>query len=114
MHKSLVKLVNLHIKHYNFPFNLDHERDEYIFQKELDFCSKLNNRNLTLKLLSNLNIVSILEKNIECNSIRDAIDSFNVPNLISLDIANKHHYQIDLYFNILIEPSITYTYPNEY
>ena len=34
--------------------------------------------------------------------------------LIALDIANEHHYQIDLYFNVLIEPSITYTYPNEY
>ena len=64
--------------------------------------------------MSTLKMVSILEKNIECNSIRDAIDSLNVPNLIALDIANEHHYQIDLYFNILIEPSITYTYPNEY
>ena len=59
-------------------------------------------------------MVSILEKNIECISIRDAIDSFQVPNLIALDIANEHDYQIDLYFNIVIEPSITYTYPNQY
>ena len=58
--------------------------------------------------------MSILEKNIEFNSVRDAIDSLNVPNLIALDIANEHHYEIDLYSNILIEPSITYTYPNEY
>ena len=59
-------------------------------------------------------MVSILEKNIECISIRDAIDSLQVPNLIALDIANEHDYQIDLYFNIVIEPSITYTYPNQY
>ena len=58
--------------------------------------------------------MSILEKNIEFNSVRDAIDSVNVPNLIALDVANEHHYQIDLYFNIFIEPGITYTYPNEY
>ena len=58
--------------------------------------------------------MSILEKDIECNSVRDAIDSLNVPNLIGLDIANEHHYKIDLYFNILIETIITYTYPNEY
>ena len=58
--------------------------------------------------------MSILEKNTEFNSVRDAIDSLNVSNLIALDIANEHHYQIDLYFNILIEPSIPYTYPNEY
>ena len=83
-------------------------------QKELDFCSKMNIRNLTLKLLSTLKIVSILEKNIEFNSVRDAIDILNVPNLVALDIANEHHYQIDLYFNIMMEPSIIYTYPNEY
>ena len=80
----------------------------------MDFCSKLNNRNLTLKLLSTLKIVSILEKNIECTSIRDAIDSLQVPNLIAFDIANEHNYLIDLYFNIVIEPSITYTSPNQY
>ena len=58
--------------------------------------------------------MSILEKNIECISIRDAIDSLQVPNLIALDIANEHDYQTNLYFNIVIEPSITDTYPNEY
>ena len=58
--------------------------------------------------------MSILDKNIECISIRDAIDNLQVPNLIPLDIANEHDYQIDLYFNIVIEPSITYTYPNQY
>ena len=61
-----------------------------MLQIEVDFCSKLNNRNLTLKLLSTLKIVSILKKNIECSSISDAIDSLNVPNLIALDIANEH------------------------
>ena len=58
--------------------------------------------------------MSILEKNIECISIRDVIDSLQVPNLIALDIANEHDYQIDLYFNTVIEPSITHTYPSEY
>ena len=57
--------------------------------------------------------MSILEEK-EFSAVEDAIDSLNVPNLIALDIADEHHYQIDLYFNLLIEPSITYTYPNEY
>ena len=107
-------MVTLHINHYNFPFYLDNGRDKYILPQELDFCFKLNNRHLTLKLLSTLKILSILEKNIECISVRDAIDSLNVPNLIALDITNEHDYQIDLYFNIFIEQSITYSYPNEY
>ena len=61
-----------------------------------------------------MKIVSILEKNIECIYIRDAIDSLEAPNLIALDIANEHDYQIDLYFNVVIEPNITYNYPNQY
>ena len=107
-------MVNLHINHYNFPFYLDNERDEYILPQELDFCFKLNNRHLTLKLLSTMKILSILEKNIECISVRDAVDTLEVPNLIVLDIANEHDYQIDLYFNIVIEPNITHTYPNQH
>ena len=58
--------------------------------------------------------MSVFNKNIEFNSVKDAIDSLNIPNLIALDVAKEHDYQIDLYFNIVIKPSITYTYPNEY
>ena len=93
-------MVNLHINHYNFPFYVDNERDEYILPQQLDFCFKLNNRHLTLKLLSTMKILSILEKNIECIYIRDAIDTLEVPNLIALDIANEHGNQMDMYFNI--------------
>ena len=107
-------MVNLHINHYNFPFYVNNERDEYILPEQLDFCVKLNNRHLTLKLLSTMKILSILEKSIKCISVRDAIDTLEVPHLIALDIANEHDYQIDLYFHIVIEPNIEYTYPNEY
>ena len=107
-------MVNLHINHYNFPFYVDNETDKYILPQQLDFCFKLNNRHLTLKLLSTMKILSILEKNIKCISIRDAIDTLEVPNLIALDIANEHDYQIDLYSTIIIEPNITYTYINQY
>ena len=61
-----------------------------------------------------MKILSILEKNIKCISVRDAVDTLEVPNLIALDIANEHDCHIDLYFNIVIEPNITYTYPNQY
>ena len=107
-------MVNLHINHYNFPFYVDNERDEYILPEQLDFCVKLNNRHLTLKLLSTMKILSILETNIKCISVRDAIDTLEVPHLIALDIANEHEYQIDLYFHIVIELHIAYTYPNQY
>ena len=61
-----------------------------------------------------MKILSILEKNIECISVRDAIDTLEVTHLIALDIANEHEYQIDLYFHIVIEPNIAYTYPIQY
>ena len=61
-----------------------------------------------------MKILSILEKNIECISVRDAIDTLKLPNLTALDIAIEHDYQIDLYFNIVIEPNIAYAYPNQY
>ena len=107
-------MVNLHINNYNFPFYVDNERDEYILPEQLDFCVKLNNRHLTLKLLSTMKILSILEKNIKCISVRDAIDTLEVPHLIASHIANEHDYQIDLYFETVIEPNIAYTYPNQY
>ena len=87
---------------------------EYILLEQLDSRVKLSNRHLMLKLLSTMKILSILEKNIKCISVRDAIDSLEVPHLIVLDIANEHAYQIDLYFHIVIEPNIAYTYPNQY
>ena len=61
--------MNLHINHYNFPFHVDNERDEYILPELLDFCVKLNDRHLTLKLLSTMKILSILEENIKCISV---------------------------------------------
>ena len=106
--------MNLHINHYNFPFYVDNERDTYILPEQLDFCVKLNNRHLTLKLLSTMKILSILEKNIKWISVRDAIDTLEITHLIALDIANEHDYQIDLYFDIVIEPNIEYIYPNQY
>ena len=107
-------MVNLHINHYNFSFYVDNERDEYVLPEQWDFCVKLHNRHLTLKLLSTMKILSILEKNIKCISVRDAIDTLEVPHLTALDIANEHDYQIVLYFHIVIEPNIAYTYQNQY
>ena len=107
-------MVNLHINHYSFPFHVDNERNEYILPEQLDFCVKLDNRHLTLTLLFTMKILSILEKNIKCISIRDAIDTVKVPHLVALDIANEYDNQIDLYFYIVIKPNIVYTYPNQY
>ena len=107
-------MLNLHINIYNCPFYVDNERDEYILPEQLDFCVKLNNRHLTLKLLCMIKILSILDKNTKCICVRDAIDTLDVPHVITLEIAQEHEYQVDLYFHIVIEPNIAYTYPNQY
>ena len=79
-----------------------------------DFCVKLNNRHLTLKLLYMIKILSILDRNTKSICVRDAIDTLDIPHVITLEISHEHEYQIDLYFHIVIEPNIAYTYPNQY
>ena len=102
------------MNNYNCPFYVDNAKDECILPEQLDFSVKLNNRHLTLKLLCMMKIVSILDKNIKCICVRDAIDTLEIPHVIALEIAHEHEYQIDLYFHIVIEPNIAYTYPNQY
>ena len=61
-----------------------------------------------------MEILPILDKNIKCKCVRDAIDTLKVPYVNALEIAHEHEYQIDLYFHIVIEPNIAYTYQNQY
>ena len=37
-----------------------------------------------------------------------------LPLLIRQEILQEYNYQTELYFTIVLEPSIMYTYPNEY
>ena len=85
-----------------------------IYPQQLDLCAKLNNRHSTLKLLCMIKILSILDKNTKCICVRGAIDTLYIPHVSKLEIAQEHEYQVDLYFDIVIEPNIAYTYPNEY
>ena len=61
-----------------------------------------------------IKILSILENKYKYICVRDAIATLDVPHVIILEIAHEHEYQIDLYFHIVIEPNIAYTYPNQY
>ena len=40
--------------------------------------------------------------------------SLYIPHVSKLEIAEEHEYQVDLYFDTVIEPKIEYTYPNQY
>ena len=72
---------------------------------------KLNNRPFTLKLLTILKIVTILEK--YTSNSTSPINKLPLPDSILLNIEHELNYQRDVYFNKIIEPTITYNYPNE-
>ena len=110
----VVTVLKLHINRYNCPFYVDNERDEYILPQQLDLCVKLNSRNLTLKLLCMIKILSILDQNTKCICVRDAINTLYIPHVSKFEIAEEQEYEVDLYFDIVIEPKIAYTYPNQY
>ena len=61
-----------------------------------------------------IKILSILDKNTKCICVKDAIDTLDIPYFIASEIAHEHEYQIDLYFDIVIESNIAYTYPNQH
>ena len=76
------------------------------FPKELDFLSKLSSQHITLKLLITLKIILL-----KC--VHETFISL-IPCQICHDIVREVEYQNDLYFSTVIEPTITYIYPNEY
>ena len=89
---------------YQYP-QLDH----------LDLYYKVNNREITLKLLSTIRIVEILEKTmINVEATDTPINMLPLPQQLCLAIDDEYEYQRDLYFTPFVEPTITYTYPNEY
>ena len=90
----------------------DHERQTYILLHELPRKTKINNRHITLKLLTTCEILSILQ---QC-STNSTLVTFQLPlpPAIFCDIKEEIDYQRDLYFNSIIEPTVDYKYPNEY
>ena len=90
----------------------DHERQTYILLHELPRKTKINNRHITLKLLTTCEIVSILQ---QCSTDSTLVTfQLPLPPAICCDINEEIDYQRDLYFNSIIEPTVDYKYPNEY
>ena len=91
---------------------------EHIYQypqlDHLDLYYKVNNREITLKLLSTIRIVEILEKTmINVEATDTPINMLPLPHQLCIAIDDEYEYQRDLYFTSFVEPMITYTYPNE-
>ena len=90
----------------------DHERQTYILPHELPRKTKINNRHITLKLLTTCEIVSILQ---QC-STDSTLFTFQLPlpTAIFCDIKEEIDYHRDLHFNSIVKPTVDYKYPNEY
>ena len=106
------KLKNLSSYLYSLPSG------EHIYQypqlDHLDLYYKVNNREITLKLLSTIRIVEILEKTmINVEATDTPINMLPLPHQLCIAIDDEYEYQRDLYFTSFVEPMITYTYPNE-
>ena len=91
---------------------------EHIYQypqlDHLDLYYKVNNREITLKLLSTIRIVEILEKTmINVEATDTPINMLPHTHQLCIAIDDEYEYQRDLYFTSFVEPMITYTYPNE-
>ena len=90
----------------------DLERQTYILPHELPRKMKINNRHINLKLLTICKIVTIIEKCSTDSTL--VIFPLPLPLTMCFDIEQEIHYQRDLYFSSIIEPTIEYTYKNEY
>ena len=90
----------------------DHERQTYTLPHELPRKMKINNRHINLKLLTICKIVTIIEKCSTDSTL--VIFQLPLPLTMCFDIEQEIHYQRDLYFSSIIEPTIGYTYKNEY
>ena len=80
--------------------------------KDVPLCFKINERDCTLQLLSSIQVVNTLES---CHYLFDDVErNLNLPRLLVEIIKAEEKYQVELYFSKILEPSIDYTYPNEY
>ena len=87
----------------------------------MDICFQLNIQCLMLKLITmgkmlvilhNLLIQMDSEDNVV--AILSYLNTLNLPKDICHDIVSKLEYQDMLYFSSVIEPNISYRYPNQY
>ena len=100
---------------YSYPLPSGEDVYQYPQLDDLDLYYKVNNREVTLKLLSTIRIFGILEENmIDVQCIDTIMNMLPLPHQPCVAIHEEYEYQRDLYFTSFVEPTITYTYPSEY
>ena len=90
----------------------DHH-DNVMSLTETDWLTAVNNREISLMLLSTPSIVSYIRHSINANG-EDVIHTLHIPCSIINHIKAELDYQIDLEFTKYVEPTVEYSYPNEY
>ena len=67
-----------------------------------------------LALLTAIQIVSVVHDNSSISNYEDAIQSLPLPDCINAILVDEFEYQVDLYSDKCIEPTIDYKQLNEF
>ena len=86
-----------------------------IFLHEIDWKIKMNNRHMSLMLLATLKIVSCL-KNYSYHNHDNThiVKLLFLPQSLHKHVLSEFAYKLQLEFDICIESTINYKYPNEF
>ena len=92
----------------------EHE-ENVVFLHKIDWKIKMNNRHMSLMLHATLKIVSCLKNYYYDNHDNTYIVKFlSLPTSLYKDILTEFECQLQLEFDICIEPTINYKYLNEF
>ena len=80
--------------------------------RETDWLTTINNREISLVLLSTLSIVSCIRDNVDVNG-EYVIQILHISRSLK-KIIGELDYQSSLEFTKCVEPTIEYNYPNKY
>ena len=92
---------------------LDAVIEEFDRPKFVDLATKINNQPISLKLLSTLAIVYIIERDFS-DTAENFLKLLPLPKCVTQSILTEFEYQVELYFNKYIEPHTECKYANEY
>ena len=85
------------------------------FYMKLTGKIQMNDRHMSLMLLATLKIVSCLKKYYHSDyDTTDIVKLLYLPTSLYKHILDEFEYQVQLQFDIFIEPIINYRYPNEF
>ena len=115
LHETCFGKVEVLLQNSNIYICAGEHDDNMIFLHEIDWKSKMNNRHTSLMLLVTLKIVSCLKN--YCyhhHDNRHIVKLLCLPQSLYQHVLTEFEYQLQLEFDICIESTINYKYPNEF